>query len=246
MEIFVLECGPAFDQKSMGIVVATVNHPEPTFGDQGPGCDTGRPDDALSRPTVEIKGLMVGIELNTIHRDLLTDIAGYDVGIVAGLFEVVIELLSRPVRQIEGLADIGADDFFVGIQREEVLMKAADMVAGLYRDIVAVVGSYGLKRLSIGENPDALLGGVCQADAFGGYIAGQAKAGYYCQDGEPTDLPEGGVDVFGLGKNHRISDLGFYDLRFYHLGDFLQMGVAAACLDDITCYTWHCEIGYYS
>ena len=119
----------------MRVIIRPADVTQPSFRDQVPRHDAGRPDDLLGPITAEIKGVASGIQGNAVHRDLLADIAADDIGIIAALFQVIVQPLGRSVRQVKRLRNIGLDDPLIRVKREKSQVKGTDMVAGLYRNI---------------------------------------------------------------------------------------------------------------
>src|SRR6185312_5570263 len=84
---------PTFDQKAVRVVVRPTDVAQPTLRDQISRDDAGRADDLLGSVTAEIKGVAAGVQGNTVHCDLLADIATDDIAIITALFQVIIEPL---------------------------------------------------------------------------------------------------------------------------------------------------------
>jgi len=71
-----------------------------TFGDQTAGNNRSGPDYLLFRFVCKVKGIMIGVDADTINLNRLADIARDDIGIVAILFQVIILLFGRSIGQV--------------------------------------------------------------------------------------------------------------------------------------------------
>ena len=200
-DVFVFEGGPAFDEESVGIVVGAAGIAEPAFCDEVAGDEAGGADDLLGGPASEMEGIGLHVEVDAVDGDLLADITGDDAGIVAVLFQVVIETFGRAVCQVEGAGDIARDHFLVGVEGEKIVEEAADMVAGFYGYILFAVGGECFERFAGREDIDPALRLCHHTEGLPGDKAGGGEAADDHQDAEEADMLEGGFQVLCFGKH---------------------------------------------
>ena len=185
----------------MRVIVTAGYIAEFPFGDQAACHGAGGANNALCRVAFKSIGIAAQVNRYAVNLDLLADIPGDDIGIVAALCQVIIFLFCRFIGEVKRFGQVGLDDFIIRVKRKEKLMERPDMVTRLYCDIVLSVGGKSFQRLPVKQDiqlvlstGDELLSGIF-------IIAQGNKIPYDQDDGKTANMLEGGFDIFHFFKH---------------------------------------------
>src|SRR5688572_25024985 len=120
----------------MWIIIRSGNISQKTFSNKTSMHNCCWSYDLLSTVTTEVKWITVNIYIYAIHINLLADIPSHNIRVIAVLFEIIILFLGRTISQIKCFGNIRLNDLFIGIKREEIIMKHVDMISDLNWNIV--------------------------------------------------------------------------------------------------------------
>jgi len=182
----------------MRVVIRAGNVPQIALRDQAAryrGCGT---DEFFRGKAFEVIGIAVHIQSHAVHFHLLADVAGNEVGVITGFFEVIVSRLGRSVCEVQGFGDIRFYDFIVRVQCKKMVVEHFNVIPDLYRDVLPAVRGKGFKGFAIGQyvNMVPVIGRTLVAFPDG--EATDRNAGGDEQVAEQLDVPECRVDVFEL------------------------------------------------
>ena len=186
----------------MRVIVGPADDAQVALGDHSPGRFKGSPGNGHGRITAEIVGVGIGAHDYAIHDDLLADIPGDDVLEIPLFLQPFILPIGRPVRQVEGFGHILLDDFFIGVQGEEVFVKVLHVIPGLYLYIILPVFGYGGQHFPIGQKIDPGLGGFSSLPAFPDSVEADGGTGKNYNGCKYLNMAEGLVDMLHFIKHH--------------------------------------------
>lgn len=201
MQVLVLQYFPALDQEAVRVVVRAGNVAQVALCDQAACYRGAGADELFGGEAFKLKWVPAHVEPDAVHRYLLADIAGDQVGIEAIFAEVVILAFGTFIGEVKRFANRRLDLLVVGVKRKEILVESADMIPGLDRDIGLAVGSERFQRLAVREDIDMTAEVRRRAVALPYRKTTYNGAGNYQQIAEPFDMPESGIDIFEMCKH---------------------------------------------
>src|SRR3569833_2406189 len=165
-EVFIFQSFPALDQEAVRVIVTSADITLFSGRNQAANNGATGTDDAFRGVAAEAIRITAQVDADAVYLQLLADVAGNDVGVVAAFGEVIICAVGRAVSQVKRFTKACLVGFIVWRQGKKKLVEGFDMIARFDGDIILAVRGDGIQHLAVEQDYDAALDGGNQCPAL--------------------------------------------------------------------------------